>query len=126
MLTFLMQDRSADIESRLEQRRIALSVWESEGGRGPGRPQAARSNVPYMINTELIQLRVRVIALENVVIALLGSTSERQRDLARELAAYISPRPGFNRHTLTIHAAAQMLRLVERASRLDDECEPED
>ena len=58
---------------------------------------------------------MRVIALENLVIALLAEASERQLDRAREVAAYISPRPGFTHHPLTIHAAAQMVDLVERA-----------
>jgi hypothetical protein len=49
------------------------------------------------------------------VIALLAEASERQLGLAREMAAYISPRPGATHHPLTIHAAAQMIDLVERA-----------
>jgi hypothetical protein len=35
--------------------------------------------------------------------------------LAREMAGYISPRPGFTQHPLTIHAAAHMDDLVKRA-----------
>jgi len=68
-----------------------------------------------LTNNELAQLRVRIIAMENLVIALLAEASDRQLGLAREMAAYISPRPGFTRHPLTIHAAAQMISLVERA-----------
>jgi hypothetical protein len=63
----------------------------------------------------LVQLRIRVIALENLVIALLAEASERQLGLAREMAAYISPRPGVTPHPQTIHAAAQMIDLVKRA-----------
>ena len=74
---------------------------------------------------ELVQLRIRVIALENLVIGLLAEASDRQLDLAREMAVYISPRPNFTRHRSTIHAAAQMNHLVERAahfrSMLSDE-----
>ena len=33
------------------------------------------------------------------------------------MAAYISPRPGFTDHPLTIRAATQMIDLVERADR---------
>jgi hypothetical protein len=66
----------------------------------------------------LVQLRVRVIALENLLISLLAEASDRQLGLAREMATYISPRPGFTQHPLTIHAAAQMIDLVERASRV--------
>ena len=102
----LMPNRKTDVDGRLMQRKIALSVWENEGGRGLGRRQAGPSDVPYMINTELTHLRVRVIALENLVISLLAATSDCRLDLAREMAVYISPRPGFTRHPLTISAAA--------------------
>lgn len=53
---------------------------------------------PPITSAELAQLRVRVIALENLVITLLVETSERQLILAREMAAYISPRPGATHH----------------------------
>lgn len=114
----LMPNRTADIDLRLMQRQIALSVWENEGGRGLGRRKALRSDVPYMITTELTQLRIRIIALENLVIALLAAPSDRRLDLAREMAIYISPRAGFTRHHLTVNAAAQMMHLVERAGDL--------
>lgn len=70
---------------------------------------------PPLGNAELVQLQVRVIALENLVIALLAHASDRQLDVARAMATHISPRPGFTPHRLTIHAAAQMLGLVERS-----------
>ena len=70
---------------------------------------------PASTAVELAQLRIRVIALENLAIALLAQMSDRQLDLARQMAAYISPRPGFTHHRPTIHAAAQMVHLVERA-----------
>jgi hypothetical protein len=103
------------------QWQIALSRWDTEGGAGPGGPQGgsvyadAPSKIPELTNAELVQLRIRVIALENLLIALLAQASERQLGLAREMAACISPRPGFTHHPLTIHAAAQMIDLVERA-----------
>lgn len=71
-----------------------------------------------LTNSELALLRARVIALENLMIALLAETSGRQLDQVREMAAYISPRTGFTQHPLTIHAAAQMLNIVERAGRI--------
>ena len=70
---------------------------------------------PPLIDAELVQLRVRVIALENIVIALLAQASERQLELAREMAVHISPRPGFTPHPMTVHAAAEMNSLVRRA-----------
>lgn len=39
---------------------------------------------------------------------MLTQGSEQQLAVAREMAACISPRPGFTQHPLTIHAAAQM------------------
>ena len=66
-------------------------------------------------DTELEQLRIRVVALENIVIALLATASVRQLDLVRKMAAHISPRSGFTQHRVTLHAAVEVLSLVERA-----------
>jgi len=118
-----MPDKEPDSAASLRQRQsqMALSRWDNEGGAGPGGPQGgsvsaeAQSGIPELTNAELVQLRIRVIALENLMIALLSEASERQLDLAREMAAYIAPRPGFTHHPLTVHAAAQMIDLVERA-----------
>ncbi|CAN5400322.1 hypothetical protein BH10PSE19_BH10PSE19_01650 [soil metagenome] len=98
----------------------ALSRWENEGGAVSRRPHESPiseevQSAPQLTNAELVQLRIRVIALENLVITLLAGASDRQLDLAHEMAAYISPRPGFTHHPLTVHAAAQMIDLVERA-----------
>jgi len=62
-----------------------------------------------------VQLRIRLIALENLMIMLLAEGSDRQMELAREMAAYISPRPGFTHHPLTVQAGAHMVDLVDRA-----------
>lgn len=70
-----------------------------------------------MSNADLVALRVRVIALENLLISLLATASDQQLDLARGMAGYISPRPGFTNHPLTVHAAAHMSDLIERSSR---------
>jgi hypothetical protein len=100
---------------------MALSRWENEGGAGSLRQEESsisaevQFEVPQLTNAELVQLRIRVIALENLVIALLAGASDRQLDLAREMAACISPRPGVTQHPLTTHAAAQMIAFVERA-----------
>ena len=116
-----MPDKKPDSAASSRQRQMALSRWDNEGGAGPGGPQGelvaaeAQSQAPALTNAELVQLRIRVIALENLIIALLADASERQLDLAREMAAYISPRPGSTHHPLTVHAAAQMVDFVERA-----------
>ena len=119
--THIMRDLKSDSSDPSQERQAALSRWDNEGGAGPCGPQKgqisaqAQSEVPELTNTELVQLRVRVIALENLVISLLAEASDRQLDLAREMAAFISPRPGFTHHPLTIHAATQMVDLVDRA-----------
>ncbi|MDH0050491.1 hypothetical protein [Comamonas terrigena] len=86
----------------------------ASGQTAPPTGQRADSSPP-LSDAELVQLRVRVIALENIVIALLAQSSERQLELAREMADHISPRPGFTTHPVTIHAAAEMNSLVRRA-----------
>jgi hypothetical protein len=79
-------------------------------------PDQESSKEPPLSNAELVQLRVRVIALENLVIALLAEASERQLALVREMSTHISPRRGFTAHRLTIHAASEMLSLMDRAA----------
>ena len=72
-------------------------------------------DAPPWANAELVQLHVRVIALENLVIALLARASDEQLQLAQDMAVHISPRPGHTPHPLTVHAAAEMISLVKRA-----------
>ena len=104
-------------------RQRALARWDNEGGAGPEGPQKndrsseAIDEPLTLLLAELEQLHGRVIALENLIIALLASSSEEPRALARGLAAKISPRPGSTQHTLTTHAARQMLNMVERAEQ---------
>ena len=116
-----MVEKTPETAISSRERQAALSRWDNEGGAGPAGPQEAsvsdqaQSAIPELTNAEIVQLRVRVIALENLLIALLAEASGRQLGLAREMAAYISPRAGFTHHPLTTHAAAQMIDLVERA-----------
>ena len=121
-----MSDRESDSSDRARLLRTALSRWENEGGAGAGRLRSVsisgelEPDVPPLANAELVQLQVRVISLENVMITLLAEASDRQLELVREMTAYISPRPGFTPHHLTIHAAAEMLNLVKRADYFRD------
>ena len=69
-----------------------------------------------LTNAELVQLQVRVIALENLVIALLTGAPEQTSCIARALAADITPRDTSTPHPLTIHAAELMVHMVERAA----------
>ena len=115
-----MPKQSSDTQSASELHLKALSRWDNEGGAGPDGPQEHAldvdlSEIPPLTNAELVQLRVRVIALENLMIMMLAEGSDRQLQLAREMAAYISPRPGFTHHPLTTQAAAHMVDLVDRA-----------
>jgi hypothetical protein len=98
-----------------EIRRRALSRWENEGGSiAPPRPLAP-SDAPDLTNAELVQLRIRLIALENVLIAVLAEGSEGQLQVARQMANYIAPRQGFTCHPLTTQAAKHITHLVDRA-----------
>lgn len=98
-----------------EFRLSALSRWDNEGGAIETAARDAHADVPDMTNAELVLLRVRVIALENLLIAVLAEGSDRQRQTAREMADVISPRSGTTQHTLTIRAAQHMTDLVDRA-----------
>lgn len=117
-----MPDKEPNLTDPFSQRQMALSKWDTAGGTEPTPTQrslpssAELSRVPSLTDAELIHLRIRVITLENMVISLLAQASNQQLDLAREMAAYISPRPGFTQHPLTIRAAHQMIDLVERAN----------
>lgn len=113
------------------QRQAALSNWDNEGGALPAGPQpgstpgdGAFAALP-VTGVDLAQLRMRVIALEHLVITLLAQGSHGQLDVARGMAAYIAPRPGFTRHPLTIQAAAQMIHLVERAEHFQSAAQRE-
>ena len=114
-------DQGVGLPDPAHQRDAALARWENEGG-APERSArrvddliAARSRLPELTPAEWDQLRLRVIAIENLLITILAEAPDRQRELARAMAAYISPRPGFTRHHLTLGAASQMVHLIERA-----------
>lgn len=123
------RDPSRAKDAELRQR--ALSRWETEGGAGPGEsePQVthppSQRHSPKMVEAELVALHVRIIALENLVISLLATATDQQLDLAREMAAYISPRAGFTPHPMTTRAADHMIDLVERAARFRTDPPPE-
>lgn len=113
--------RQREKSDRSQQLRRAISRWENEGGADGGQaPESSKSGEGqtevHLTNAELVQLQIRMIALENLVTALLAGAPDQTHDLARAMAAYISPRPGSTPHHLTIHAAAQMVHLVERST----------
>ena len=117
-----MADNQPECGGLAPARAKALSQWDNEGGAPSTFPtdasgEQASPPLPKLSNAELVQLRVRVIALENLVIALLAEASDRQRQIARKMATYIAPRPGFTHHPLTAQASSRMEDLVERAQR---------
>ena len=109
------------LPSNSQLRQLALSRWDDEGGARAWtlEPEMPLHNVqieaPPLTNAELVQLHIRIIALERLVTTLLAAAPDRQLMLAREMAVFISPRPGATQHPATIRAAAQMLRLIEQA-----------
>ena len=116
-----MPGEEKDVPTSDQIRQRALARWENEGGApSDGQTSAfsdhALTEVPALTNAELSQLHIRVIALEGLVTALLAEATDRQLEVVRDMAAYISPRPGFTPHPLTIRAATQMTDLLERAS----------
>ena len=74
-----------------------------------------RTDEHPLTDVEIVQLRVRVIALENLIIALLAHSSDQARVTARQMADYILPKPGATQHRLTTHAAIHMIDLLERS-----------
>lgn len=77
----------------------AIGRRENEGGSFTGLHQHRTPTVAGEIgDAEAGNLRVRLIALENLVVALLAGAPDSQSALVREMAAYISPRPGMTPH----------------------------
>lgn len=105
---------------RTLQLKKAISRWENEGGADAdevareSESSTDRSHVE-LTNAELVQMQIRIIALENLVTALFAGAPEAVATLARELADCISPRAGHTAHHLTVHAASHMLHLIRRS-----------
>jgi tellurite resistance-related uncharacterized protein len=116
-----MPDQKPDTSEALLLRAKALSRWENEGGAEAGGHQQAsitgdQPAIREFTKNELVHMLTRLIALENLVISLLSDASEQQLERVREMAAFISPRPGATPHPLTIHAAAHMIDMVNRSN----------
>ena len=71
-------------------------------------------------HAELVQLRIRMIAMKNLLLAVLAGSDQVTRKRVRERADEIRPRPDAVDHPLTELARAEMLRLLERAERRGD------
>lgn len=115
-VSVLRNDDSAHTASK----RLAIARWETDGGAGHGGSQrdtvlSEEVPIPDLTNAELVQMRIRIIALENIVIALLSSATLAQRQAASDIMGLIVPQSGAHPHPLTLHAATQMERLLGRA-----------
>ncbi len=118
-----MSNPKAELSERARLLAKAVARWENEGGAGEGGRVHApvgsvQTDTPPLTNAEIVQLQIRVIALENLVTVLLADASEHQLELARDMASYILPRCGSTPHRLTIHAAARMINLVDGVAHL--------
>ena len=70
---------------------------------------------PQVTWVEWDHLRFRVVALENLLVALLAEGTSGRLDRVREAACHVTPRRGCTDHPLTLLAAAQIVHIVERA-----------
>ena len=107
--------------SRDEIHRRVIGRWENEGGsvRAWDRDMSSEEKTITVAgeigDAEAANIRVRLIAIENIIVALLANAPDDRLELIREMADFISPRPGMTPHRLTIEAARNMLAIVERA-----------
>lgn len=107
--------------SRDDIYRRVIGRWENEGGAATyweheAQPESDPTTVVGEIgDAQEVNIRVRLIAIENIIVALLANAPDDRLELIKEMAEFISPRPGMTPHRLTIEAARNMLAIVERA-----------
>ena len=75
-------------------------------------------DIPEPDHADLVQMRIRLITLENIVLGLLSGASDEQIEQIRKRADMIEPRPEASRHPLTELAAGDMRKFLERAARM--------
>ena len=101
--------------------RRVIGRWENEGGsvrawhREMPVEEKSITVAGEIGDAETANTRVRLIAIENIIVALLANAPDDRLELIREMADFISPRPGMTPHRLTIEAARNMLAIVDRA-----------
>lgn len=96
----------------------AEMMMDSDGNETPGVDGHWDASEPG--HAELVQMRIRMIAMENLLLAVLAGSDQETRRRVRERADEIRPRPDAVDHPLTELARAEMLRLLERAERRGD------
>ena len=103
----------------------AIGRCENEGGPDHASPhsETASTVAGEIGDAEEGNIRVRLIALENIVVALLAGASQTQHEAIGDIVRYILPREGKTRHRLTIEAARNMVALVERADQFKKRAE---
>ena len=74
-------------------------------------------DIPEPDHADLVQMRIRRITLENIVLGLLSGANGEQIEQIRKRADMIEPRPEASRHPLTELAAGDMRKLRNRAAR---------
>ena len=106
------------------QRLQALSRWDNEGGAilvGPFVNTASGEepiDIPELTNAELVALRIRVIALENLLISLLFTASDHQvRSGSRDGRVYISAAGLYAAPTHNPRSGTYVVDLVQRSLR---------
>ena len=82
--------------------------------------------VPVPDHAELVQMRIRLITLENIVLGLLSGASDEQLEQISKRADMIEPRPGASRHPLTELAAGDIRKFLGRAARMSNTQNRED
>jgi len=100
-------------------RTSALARWDNEGG-ALSHPVPVKAPhvdvVHHLSDQEMVCLRSRVIALENVVIAMLAGGSHDQRAVVHDMALFVRPPLDEAQDRLTMHAADLMDHLADRAT----------
>lgn len=98
----------------------ALARWDNEGG-ALSHPAPVKVSVVevghHLSDQDMVCLRSRVIALENIVVAMLAGGSSDQRSLVHDMALFVCPPLEEVQDRLTLHAADLMDHLADRAAR---------
>jgi hypothetical protein len=101
-------------------RASALARWDNEGGAlshpAPVKPPFV-DVAHHLSDRDVVCLRSRVIALENIVVAMLAGGSSNQRSVVHDMALFVRPPLEEVQDRLTLHAADLMDDLADRAGR---------
>ncbi len=119
-----MTDKFSETTYSSPQRQTALARWDNEGGAGPDGPHqqgeagGACWDKTTPTDVELAHLRIRVMALENLIVTLLANAADGQRDRARDMAINIDQSAASTRYPPTTTVATGMFDLIEQAEHL--------